>query len=60
MNDGRLEEVYEYLVELTVEREVISSREKSHLLSSMLALCEYLRGEDKDNPIQEIFGLRYK
>jgi hypothetical protein len=52
----RFEAVYEELVDNTENISVLQNRRKNDRLHDALALMEYLRGAEDDNPLERWFG----
>jgi hypothetical protein len=55
MEENRFDEVYNSLVDQTDNPATLHSRGKNELLKNLLAIFEYIRGEDDNNPIVELF-----
>jgi hypothetical protein len=48
---NRLEEVYTFLVDQTENPDVIHNRALNDRLQKLLELCEYLKGDEDENPV---------
>jgi hypothetical protein len=55
MDEQRINEIYERLVEETDNPLTIHDRMRNGILKSLLEVFEYLRGEENKNPMNDIF-----